>query len=365
MSGFDGMSTTESRSAVSEVDGGSTIPRPASAAAVRHPRIRRGGRSSLPGALGLAAVVAALAGYVPFAVSLGTINNLVELFILVILATTWNLLAGYGGMVSIGQQAFVGAGGYAVIYLADTVHLPLLAALPLAAAVCALLAWPTSYLVFRLAGGYFAIGTWVVAEVFKLLTSQVDSLGGGSGLSLAAFRGVDRVARLATVYWVALGAAVAVVLATYLLMRSRLGLGLTAIRDDTPAAGSLGVPVTRSKRIVYVGASAGAGLAGALIAMNTLRVTPEAVFSVNYTAFMIFMVVIGGIGTIEGPILGAVVFYLLQDRLSQLGSWYLVIVGAIAIAVVLLAPKGLWGVLSRGGRLRLFPVGYIIGKDAR
>jgi branched-chain amino acid transport system permease protein len=323
-------------------------------------RVRRGDRGSLVGALALGAIVALLAGYLPYVVTLGTISNLVGLFTLIILATTWNLMAGYAGMVSIGQQAFVGAGGYGVIYLADTVHIPLLAALPLAAVVCAAIALPTSLLVFRLAGGYFAIGTWVVAEVFKLLTTQVDSLGGGSGLSLRAFRGVDRVARIAMVYWVALGVAVVVVLATYLLMRSRLGLGLTSIRDDPTAAASLGVAVTASKRIVYIGASAGAGLAGALIAMNTLRVTPDSIFSVNYTAFMIFMVVIGGIGTIEGPIVGAVVFYVLQDRLSQLGSWYLVILGGVAIVVVLVAPRGLWGVVSGNGRLRLFPVGYTI-----
>jgi branched-chain amino acid transport system permease protein len=331
-------------------------------AVAAHARVRRGDHRSLLGGIGLVGVLALLAGYVPFSVSLGTLTNLVGLYILVILATTWNLLAGYGGMVSIGQQAFVGIGGYGVIYLADTLHVPLLLALPAAALLCGLMALPASFLVFRLTGGYFAVGTWVVAEVVKLLTTQVDALGGGSGLSLAAFRGVDRVARIATVYWVSLAVAVGVVLATYLLMRSRLGLGLTAIRDNATAAASLGVAVTRSRRIVYMGASAGAGLAGALIAMNTLRVTPDSIYSVNYTAFMIFMVVIGGIGTIEGPILGAVVFYLIQDRLSQLGTWYLIILGAVAVVVVLLAPRGLWGAVSgHSGRLRLFPVGYTVG----
>jgi branched-chain amino acid transport system permease protein len=319
--------------------------------------VRRGGRSSLVGASILTLAVLVLALWVPFNTSLGGLSQLVGLFALVILATTWNLLAGYGGLVSIGQQAFVGAGGYGVIYLADQAGLPLLGSLLAAAVVCGLLALVTSFLVFRLVGGYFAIGTWVVAEVFKLLTTQVDSLGGGSGMSLTAFSGTDRVTRVATVYWIGLALAVLVVSATYLLMRSGVGLGLTAIRDDAKASSSLGVEVRRWQRVVYVAASAGAGLAGALIALNTLRVSPDSIYSVSYSAFMIFIVVIGGLGTIEGPILGAVIFFVLQQQLASHGTWYLIALGLIAILVVLLAPKGLWGVLTRG-RVELFPLGY-------
>lgn len=323
-------------------------------------RVVRGDRTSMIGGLCFAVVVVVMAAYVPFHFSLGTLTNLVGLFSLVILGTTWNLLAGYGGLVSIGQQAFIGAGGYAVIKLTDAAGIPLVLSVLLAGVVCAVLAYPTSYLLFRLVGGYLAIGTWVVAEVFKLVTTQIDALGGGSGLSLMVFRedGTSRIARIGTVYWLALTIAVAVVLATYLLMRSRLGLGLTAIRDNPTAAGSLGVAVQRSRRIVYVAASAGAGLAGALIATSSLRVTPDSIYSVNYTAYMIFIVVIGGIGTIEGPILGAIVFYVLQQELASHGTWYLVVLGAVAIAVVLTAPKGLWGLISRDGRLEVFPVGH-------
>src|SRR5262249_45172403 len=111
---------------------------------------------------------------------------------------------------------------------------------------------------------------------------------------------------------------------------------------------------------VYLAASAGAGLAGALVALNSLRVTPESIFSVGYTAFMIFIVVIGGVGTIEGPILGAVVFYVLQELLAPLGSWYLVILGLVAVVLVLTAPRGLWGLVSGNGQIRLSPVGYSI-----
>ena len=317
------------------------------------PAVTRGGRGSWVGGGTMLLVVALLAAVVPYAVTLGALSSLVMLFALVILGTTWNLLAGYGGMVSVGQQAYVGVGGYALIQLADAAGAPPWAAVLAAGLVGAAIALPTSYLVFRLAGGYFAIGTWVVAEVFCLVTMQIDGLGGGAGLSLSAFRGTDRVERVAFVYWFALALMVAVVLGTYLLMRSRVGLGLTAIRDDRVAASSLGVAVDRGRRLVYVGGSAGAALAGALIALSTLGVTPGSIYSVNWTAAMIFIVVVGGIGTIEGPIVGAVLYWVLQQALAPLGTWYLVVLGAVAVAVVLLAPRGLWGLAA--GRYQLFP----------
>lgn len=322
-------------------------------------KVVRGGWPSLAGGGVLAAIVVFLAAAPWFVFSPGDVTNLVTLFALIILGTTWNLMAGYGGLVSIGQQAYIGAGGYGVIKLADVVGLPIPVAVVAAGVVCAALAIPTSFLLFRLVGGYFAIGTWVVAEVFKLVTQELPGFGGGSGLSLTAFQGVDRVTRIATVYYLALVLAVLVVLATYALMRSRVGLGLTAIRDDSVAAASLGVAVRRSQRLVYVAASGGAGLAGALIAVNGLRVSPDSMFSVQYTAFMIFIVVIGGLGTIEGPILGAVIFFALQQLLDSYGTWYLVALGAVAIAVVLLAPRGLWGLAARG-RYEVFPIGHTV-----
>jgi branched-chain amino acid transport system permease protein len=328
------------------------------------PRVRRGDVTSHVGGAVLVGAVIVLAAVVPYTASLGTLTNLVGLFVLVILGTTWNLLAGYGGLVSIGQQGFVGAGGYATIYVANEAGIGVLASIAVAAVVCALLALPTSFLVFRLVGGYFAIGTWVVAEIFRLVATQFDALGGGSGMSLTAFAGVDRVSRIAQVYWTGLTLAVVVVLATWLLMRSRLGLGLTAIRDDRVAAAGLGVGVRRAQRIVYVAASAGAGLAGALLAVNGLRVTPDSIFSVQYTAAMIFIVVIGGLGSIEGPILGAVLYYVIQQQLQDRGVWYLVVLGAVAILAVLLLPKGLWGQLSRHGTLQVFPVGYRVNVES-
>jgi branched-chain amino acid transport system permease protein len=318
--------------------------------------VRRGDRAGWPGLVVAVVVVGALA-YLPYVVSRGTQGELTNLFALVVLATMWNLLAGYGGMVSIGQQAYIGVGAYGLVYLANSLGVSAFVAVPVAALACGVVAFAVSYLVFRLAGGYFAIGTWVVAEVLRLLTTQIDEVGAGSGTSvrLTAFGGLTPGFRIAYVYWLGLVLAVLTVAGTYLLMRSRLGLGLTAVRDDAVAAGSVGVPVVRARRLIFVVAAVGCGLAGGLIACNTLRVQPDSVYSVNYTALMVFMVIIGGMGTIEGPIVGAVAFYLIQDRLQSLDLWYLVILGVVAIAFTLLLPHGLWGL---AGRFRLFPVGY-------
>jgi branched-chain amino acid transport system permease protein len=322
-------------------------------------RVRRSGPAAWIGSALLVVVVGVLA-YLPYLASRGTQIDLVGLFSLVVLGTMWNLLAGYGGMVSIGQQAWIGVGGYGLVYLAENLGFNAFLAIPLAALACGVFAWMTSFLAFRLSGGYFAIGTWVIAEVVRLLVTQVDAVGAGSGASLTAFSGLEPVYRIAYVYWVALGAAVVVVVGVFLLLRSRLGLALTAIRDESTAAASSGVQVTRAKRLVFVLAAMGCGLAGALVVANTLRVQPGSIFSVEYSATMIFIVVIGGLGTIEGPVLGAVVYYLLQDSLADLGNWYLVIVGVVAIAVTLLAPKGLWG-LTRG-QLSVFPTGHRVGE---
>lgn len=324
-----------------------------------HAKVKRATKSSWGGLVVIIPVIAVLS-FAPYLVDRGMQQNLVTLFSLIVLGTMWNLLAGYGGMVSIGQQAYIGIGAYGLVYIADELGLDPFLAVPVAVVVAGVLSIPISFLAFRLVGGYFAIGTWVIAEVLRLITVQIPALGGGSGISLTAFSDLSPGRRIAYVYWLSLIAVVVAVAVTYWIMRSRLGLGFTAIRDDSVAAASLGVRVTRSKRFVYVVAAMGSALAGSMIAANTLRVQPESIYSVSWSAFMIFIVVIGGIGTIEGPILGAIVFFALQQWLSDLGSWYLVILGVVAIVITLFLPRGLWGLISGNGRIRLFPVGYTL-----
>jgi branched-chain amino acid transport system permease protein len=286
---------------------------------------------------------------------------LAEIYAYVALASLWNLLAGYAGLVSVGQHAYVGLGAYALFALTIFAGIHPLLAILICGVIGALIALPVAALVFRLRGHYFAIGTWVIAEVFRLLASQLSALGGGSGTSLPASVVVSiagtRQWREYLIYWAALVLVVAVVGAMVLLLRSRYGLALTAIRDNEAAARSNGVSVTRVKVIVYVVTAFGTAAIGALIFLQKLRISPDAAFSVNdWTAFVIFITVIGGIGRIEGPIIGTLLFFLLRQVLADLGSLYLLILGVIAIIVMLVAPKGIWGLISDRAGLQFFPL---------
>lgn len=286
-----------------------------------------------------------------------------EIFLYLSLASLWNLMAGYAGLVSVGQQAFVGFGGYILFAMTMSGGLSPVAAIGAAGVLGALIAVPVAVLIFRLRGAYFAIGTWVIAEVFRLSFSQVTSLGGGSGSSLpvAVVRSLaaDKSGREAISYWLALGAAGLVIVLVYLFLRSRSGLALMAIRDNELAAGSLGIDIWRLKFGVYVITAALTSMVGALIFLQKLRISPDAAFNVNdWTAFVIFIVVIGGIGTVEGPIIGTLIFFLLRETLADLGSVYLIILGFVAIVVMLKAPKGVWGLIRARFDLQLFPLGY-------
>jgi len=286
---------------------------------------------------------------------------LAEIYAYVALASLWNLLAGYAGLVSVGQQAYVGLGAYVLFASTILAGVHPLLAVPVAGAVAAIVALPVAGLMFRLRGHYFAIGTWVVAEVFRLSASQISALGGGSGISLPASivtaMAPSRQLREFLIYWVALALMVAVLAAIVLLLRSRYGLALTAIRDNELAARSSGVDVTRTKLVVYILTALGTAMIGALIFLQKLRISPDTAFSVNdWTAFVIFITVIGGIGRVEGPIIGTIVFFLLRQTLADLGSLYLLMLGAVAIAVMLLAPKGIWGFLAGRFGWQLLPL---------
>jgi branched-chain amino acid transport system permease protein len=280
-----------------------------------------------------------------------TLRLLAEVFTFLTLASLWNLLAGYAGLVSVGQQAFVGLGGYLLFALTMFGGVHPIAAILLAGPIAALVSIPVAALIFRLRGAYFAIGTWVVAEVFRLLASQISALGGGSGISLPApiilAMAPTRALREFETYWLALGLTIIVFAALFVLLRSRHGLALTAIRDNEIAAQSSGIDVVRLKFLVYLLTAWGTGMIGALIFLMKLRISPDTAFSVNdWTAFVIFITVIGGIGRIEGPVIGTIIFFLLRQTLADLGSIYLIMMGAVAIGVMLWAPKGLWGLVA-------------------
>jgi branched-chain amino acid transport system permease protein len=324
-------------------------------------RVERATRASRAFAAVVAPALAALAA-LPWWGDTGWMRLVGEMAYYVALAQLWNLLAGYAGLVSVGQQAYVGLGGYALFYLTGELNINVYLALALAAPFAGLISIPVSFAVFRLRGAYFAVGTWVVSEVFALSASLIAVLGAGSGLSLTPdiLREVapDHGGRDAILYLMSLGSAVLVVAVVYLLLRSRHGLALTAIRDSEPASASLGVNTFRTKLIIYVLTAACTGLIGAVIFLQKLRISPEAGFSINdWTVVVIFMVVIGGIGTVEGPFIGMLVYIVLRELLADYGTYYLILMGAIAIVVMLKAPLGIWGFIVQRYDLQLFPVG--------
>lgn len=286
----------------------------------------------------------------------GWMREFNEMACYLIFAMMWNLLAGYGGMVSIGQQAYLGLGGYALVALGNFAGMSPFVAVPLGAIAAMAAAYPISRIAFRLQGGHFAIGTWVIAEVLRLTVANISAIGGGSGTSLIALRGIERATRESITFWMCLASVAASVALVYWFLRSRLGLALLAIRDSEVASESQGVDVAQTKLWVYLVAAFGCGLAGALYYLGNLRISPDSAFSVNWTAFSIFIVMVGGIATLEGPIIGVIVFYLLNRLFSDHGTWYLVGLGLLAILVTTRFPRGIWGLVSARFGLHLFPV---------
>ena len=322
-------------------------------------QVQRNTRASMP-LLALAVVVLIVAASLPFWGESSWMREFVEIACYFIFAMMWNLMAGYGGMVSIGQQAFFGLGGYTMVVLGNLYGVNPFVAVVLGAVVAGVIALPVSWVAFRLQGGYFAIGTWVIAEVFRLTFANISAVGGGSGTTLTALRGIDKATRESTTYWMALACVVASIALVYLFLRSKRGLALLAIRDNEIAARSQGIAVGRMKLAVYAVAAFGAGLAGALYFVGNLRISPDAAFSVNWTAFAIFMVVIGGIGRIEGPLVGALVFWALNKFLSDYGTWYLLGLGLLAIFTTVYFKQGLWGYAQQRWGWTLFPTARVL-----
>ena len=333
-------------------------------------RIKTAGRTSHVALVAAIAILLVLT-LLPVFASRTLIQDMIFLFYMLALAQCWNLLAGYAGLISVGQQAFVGLGGYLLFALTLVGGLNPLLAIPIAGVIAALFALPTALVVFRLRGAYFAIGTWVVAEVYRLGFAQVKPLGGGTGTSLtpavtSSVSGIEWVRMLLDVrtpaardiisYWVALALMAGTLAAVYLILRSRRGLALGAIRDHETAAASVGVDIYRIRFAVYVATAAMTGMIGALVYLQKARISPDAAFAVlDWTAYVIFIVIIGGIGTMEGPVIGAIIFYLMQRYLADFGAWYLILLGVLGILVMLFAPRGLWGHVAERYGLTLFP----------
>ena len=290
-------------------------------------------------------------------------GKIIDICILIVLATMWNLLTGYSGLVSIGQQAFVGLGAYGLIVMANGFGLNIYVAIIPAAIVSSILAIPIGFVAFRLRGGYFAIGTWVLAEVVRLVikSNRTDVIGAGTGTSLKVPESLKDSRYTTTGVMIVVITVIAVV-SVYVFLRSRFGLALQAVRDNEGGARSLGVDAYRVRFIVYVVASFFTSLVAATYYIKGLNVQPDAAFSISsWTAPIIVMVVIGGIGTIEGPIIGAVLYYLVRDYVSSQDFFsdptFLIVTGVVAVVFSIFVKGGIWGlVTAKFPGFTVFPV---------
>lgn len=311
-------------------------------------------------AIGLGLLLVLAVPSMPFWASGGHIRWVIELGCLIAIAQMWNLLAGYGGMVSVGQQAFIGVGGYSLFVLVMNFGLDPFLAVPLSIILPALVAAPSYFLLRRLDGPYFAIGTWVLAEVLRLVTSNISAVNAGSGMTLKAMSQYSAHEREVGLTLLVTMLLLLTVGGTYILLRSRLGLALTAMRDDPVAASSQGVDVKRMRFSVYLLAAVGTGLAGAIYFMAQLRISPSSGFDPYWSSICIFIVMVGGIGRLEGSIIGALIYFFATRFFGEYGSTYLVVLGLLTLAVAVYAPTGLWGLILRVRKWPWFPTGYIL-----
>lgn len=300
---------------------------------------------------------------VPFVLSLRGVQLATEFLTMLVLALMWNLLAGYADIVTVGQHAFVGVGAYAFFGFLVLAGINPWMSLLLAGIVALAFSIPVMAIIFRLRAGYLAVGSWVVAETLMLLAGKLSIFGGGSGVSIPVpfvkKFGATAVSRYDNVYWLAFALAVLAFLSSWYLMRSRIGVGLTAMRDNEEGAASVGVNIRRARILCFLWAAPFLGIAGGIVTMQKLRVAPPASFSIlDWTVYIIFIVVIGGIGSFEGPIIGTVVYFLLREFLADLGVWHLIILGVVSIGVIIIEPKGIWGFLRRFMSGDIIPVGH-------
>jgi len=296
-------------------------------------------RRIAPALVGLAVVV--LVGAAPAVLSPFLVQFLINLFMLAVLAESWNIIGGFTGYASFGNVAFFGVGAYTTGVLLTRTALPFGLALTAGGALAMLFAAVIGMPILRLKGHYFAIATLGVAETMREVVYNLEVTGAGTGLVMPISRSP------LPFFYVMLGLLVAATLVNWWLSASRFGYGLVAIREDEDAAAAMGIDTARYKTVAFALSGAFAGLTGGVFAYWITFIDPDAVFRVITTIQMIIMAVFGGMGTVLGPLLGAVVLASVSELLStQLVALAELFNGFIIILVVLFMPRGLVDVLA-------------------
>ena len=275
---------------------------------------------------------------------------LMNIFLYITVGEMWNLLSGFTGMTSLGNQTFIGLAGYTMAVMTATYEMSLWVGILAALAISAIVALLLSFVLFRMRGMYFAIATWVVAEALSTAFKSWPYVNMGAGMSIRA----KPYPKTPDIYLMALTLFVIAMIVVYALLRTKTGLGLTAMRDDADASSSVGVNLFKSKLLVYVIAAAFTGLAGAVFFINKGTIYPDSGFDISWTVSMVFIVIIGGIGTVSGPVVGAIVYVMLSEVLAKLPGWSNIILGAIAILVIIFLSDGIMGTLQKKLRFEIF-----------
>jgi branched-chain amino acid transport system permease protein len=273
-------------------------------------------------------------------------------FIYLAMANMWNLLAGYSGLISLCQPAFIGLAGYTLVIF-TWIGLPFYLGIIAGALVAAAFALLISIPVFRLSGIYFAIGTLVIPEALRIvffLWRPVGSElhGGGAGYMVKGVTGVS----ITEFYWLALLIGIASIFLMRLILRSTLGLGLASIRDNDRTAASCGIDVFRLKLYSFVIGAFVTGIAGGIFYIYQGYIEPASAFNIRWTMIVMLATVIGGMSTEEGPIVGTAVVVFLHFLLARYAGISLLIQGIILVGIMLLAPQGIMGFIRKSRTYR-------------
>ena len=275
---------------------------------------------------------------------------LMKIFLYITLGEMWNLLSGFTGMTSLGNQTFIGLAGFSVAVMTSTYKMSIWLGILVAAVLAVIVALILSFILFRMRGMYFAIATWVVSEALCTWFLSWKYVNQGGGMSIQA----RPYPKTPEIYLMALTLCVISMIVVYVLLRTKTGLGLTAMRDDADASSSVGVNIFKSKLLVYVIAALFTALAGAVFFINKGTIYPSSGFDISWTVSMVFIVIIGGIGTVSGPVVGAIIYVILDEVLAKLPGWSNIILGAIAILVIIFLPDGIMGTLQKKFNFELF-----------
>ena len=254
----------------------------------------------------------------------------------------WNLLVGYSGLLSLGQQAFIGFGGYSVAVLTNYYGVYVWLSALIGGIFSVLLALFMSLFIFRMKGIFFGIGTWIFAEILLLWFSNWEYVKYGTGLFIKPARPPS----MTVIFYAAFIMALSALVVVYLILRSKIGLGLMAMRDNEEVSETIGVEIFRSKLFCFLVAAFITGTTAGVLYVFQIFIQPYKAFAIDWTVILVFIVIIGGIGTIEGPIVGSFLYVLLTQWLADYGHTSMLILGLIAITIMLVAPKGIMGTLQ-------------------